>query len=266
MKYLSSFLRRLANSHPYWWFIGWNIIPKLSFFLPHEKVYYAFRHFAKKDTGLFLDVGANNGMSALGFHKLIPHYNIMSIEANPQHIFALEKLKSKMSNFDFKIVAAGSEISKLTLYTASYNGIELHTGSSLNPDYMKRGYLHNFSKSIVNQLKWTEQLIDVVPLDVLNLNPDIIKIDAEGFDMEVIEGLSNTISKHRPFILIEYNYSLNDLMEVFCRDFNYSALIYVFDLDLFKLFDKNKEEVTLICDSNPLNVFLVPLEKNTFLN
>ena len=266
MRFISSFFRRLANSHPYWWFLGWNIIPKLSFFLPHEKVYYAFLHFAKKDGGLFLDVGANNGMSALGNHKLIPHSKILSIEANPQHFFALEKIKSKIRDFQFKIVAAGSKPSKLKLYTASFNGIELHTGSSLNPDYMKNGYLHNFSKSVVNQLKWTEQLIDVIPLDDFDLTPDIIKIDAEGFDMEVINGLSSTISKHRPFILIEYSSLLKDLMESFCNNFNYSALVYVYDSDSFRLFDINKEEATLIHDSSPLNVFLIPIDKNTFIN
>ena len=47
--------------------------------------------------------------------------------------------------------------------------------------------------------------IDVVPIDNLNLvgNICLVKIDVEGFERDVIDGMIKTIETHHPFIMIE---------------------------------------------------------------
>jgi FkbM family methyltransferase len=43
-----------------------------------------------------------------------------------------------------------------------------------------------------------------IPLDRLNLNPNLIKIDAQGYDYFVIEGAKETIKKYKPIIIFEF--------------------------------------------------------------
>lgn len=53
-----------------------------------------------------------------------------------------------------------------------------------------------------------------ITLDSLNLAPNIIKIDAQGYDYFVIEGSRETILKHKPIIIFEYeNFSSKSLDE-----------------------------------------------------
>jgi FkbM family methyltransferase len=48
-----------------------------------------------------------------------------------------------------------------------------------------------------------EESISIVTLDSLNLAPDLIKIDVQGFDYNVLLGAADTIAQHRPVIIVE---------------------------------------------------------------
>lgn len=258
LKYL---MAEVVNSHPYIWFVAWRLMPHLPFLLPHEKSYYAFMHLASEEDGLFLDVGANNGLSALGFRRLIPHYRIFSIEASRHHEAALNKLKRKLDRFDYLITGAGHVRSRVTLHTAMYNGVVLHTGASLNLEYLRKSLVHNFSQRVVKKVTWTQQVVDIIPLDDLHLKPDIIKIDAEGFDYEVLLGLKQTIGTHRPSVLVEYSPSLQERLEPFCQGLSYVLLVYDHVCDRFARFDREREQRTHLNQGTPVNLFLIPFEK-----
>jgi len=258
LKYL---MAEVVNSHPYIWLVAWRLMPHLPFLLPHEKSYYAFKHLVSEEEGLFLDVGANNGLSALGFRRLIPHYRIFSIEANRHHEPALNKLKRKLDKFDYLITGAGHVRSQFTLHTAMYKGVCLHTGASLNLEYLRKGLAHNFSQRVVERITWTQQVVDVIPLDDLHLKPDIIKIDAEGFDYEVLLGLKQTISTHRPSVLVEYSLPLQERLEPFCQELSYLLFVYDHVCDRFARFDSERERRTHLKQGTPVNLFLIPFEK-----
>lgn len=236
-------------------------MPHLGFLLPHEKSYYGFKHLATRKDGLFLDVGANNGLSALGFRHLVPHYRILSIEANRFHEPSLRRLKRKLRGFDYVITAAGHENSEFTLYTAMYGDIALHTGASLNLDYLKKGLEKYFPKRVVKRLTYNQQIVKVIKLDDLHVKPDIIKTDAEGFDFEVLVGLRETIAENRPSILVEYSAWLAEKIEPFCRELSYSLFIYNERSDRFAPFDSQREAHTYLNDRSPVNLFLIPHER-----
>lgn len=260
IRWLKSLLARIANSHPYIWFVAWRIVPHLTFLLPHEKSYYGFRHLAVKKGGLFLDVGANIGSSALGFRRLVPDYRIFSIEANRYHEPALGRLKRRIDNFDYRIVGAGSERGQLVLNTATYKGVYLHTGASLDLEHAKEGYAHYFPQSVVKKITWTQQNVDVIPLDDLQMQPDIIKIDAEGFDLQVLLGLRQTIAACRPHVLIEYNSTMRARLEAFSQETAYQLFAYDHVRDCFVGFDKQHELEIHRDQGTPLNIFLIPSE------
>lgn len=261
MRAIRQWLTRLANSNPYFWFLGWSMLPHLSFLLPHEKSYYAFRHLANGADGLFLDIGANNGLSARGFRKLVPGYRIFSVEANRHHEPALKMLMARMSRFEYLIAAAGSARDQLTLYTASYRGIKLHTGTSLSQEHMKTGYAHNFSPSVVRELVWSKDMVDVIPLDELCLKPTIVKTDAEGYDYQVLLGLSDTIKSCRPHILVEFNAGMLNQIKSMCEELDYGMYVYDWNVDRFSPFDTTRVLRELAHSLTPVNLFLIPSEK-----
>jgi hypothetical protein len=88
---------------------------------PHEPEFAAFGLFPDS-TGLFLDIGANSGASALSFriyNKLSP---ILSIEANPFHRSDLEQLKRLLQGFDYRLAAAAEHPGELTLWVPFFGG------------------------------------------------------------------------------------------------------------------------------------------------
>src|SRR5262245_52664590 len=74
---------RFSELHPYTWAVAWKAAHLMPFLLPHDKSYYALRHFIDAvPTGLFLDIGANDGISALSFRRFDKNYDILSLEPN----------------------------------------------------------------------------------------------------------------------------------------------------------------------------------------
>lgn len=259
---LKALLATLASSHPYVWFVGWRILDRLPFLLPHEKTYYGFRHLAPASDGLFLDVGANNGCSALGVRRLVPHCRILSIEPNRCHESALARLACRLERFEYLLVAAGRERGDAVLHTATYRGVPLHTGASLSLDYGRTACGRQFSRRVMERLRWTRQVVEVIPLDELQLKPDLVKIDAEGFDYEVLLGLRRTLTRHRPCVLVEYNPELRAKLEAFCDDLGYALFTYDHRRDRFVRFDAARAaRAPGRRHARPLNVFLIPSER-----
>src|SRR5207253_7074678 len=86
---------RVAELHPFVWKLAWEAVHRLPFLLPHDKSYNAFRHFiASRPSGLFLDVGANDGISILSFRDR------KSTRLNSSHVaisYAVFCLKKKIN-------------------------------------------------------------------------------------------------------------------------------------------------------------------------
>src|SRR5260370_4334356 len=82
--------------------MAWMSCRCLSFLLPHDKSYFALRHFiALKPNGLFIDVGANDGISALSFRQFDRTYRILSLEPNYLLESSLKKIKARDPHFAY---------------------------------------------------------------------------------------------------------------------------------------------------------------------
>jgi hypothetical protein len=46
-------------------------------------------------------------------------------------------------------------------------------------------------------------MVPIVPLDELSITPDYVKIDVEGFEVEVLRGMADTIVRRLPTFMIE---------------------------------------------------------------
>ena len=63
-------------------------------------------------------------------------------------------------------------------------------------------------------------LAKVKPLDAFDLHPDRIKIDTEGYELQVLKGAMRTIRDNHPMLLIE-THDENDVARIETSLFNY---------------------------------------------
>jgi FkbM family methyltransferase len=225
---------RLAETHPFVWKLAWEAVHRLTFLLPHDQSYKAFRHFiAARPQGLFLDVGANDGISVLSFRKFSTQYRILGLEPNPALKPPLQKIKSRDPLFDFKMVGAGASPLRLPFFVPTYKGIVLHTFTSSSREQVHASVARSFGKSVGAAIVIHPFEAEIIRLDDLNVDPAIIKVDAEGFDYDVLVGLEKTIERSRPFIATEIAASEYDKVKSYLNERRYVLLLYDINNDRF---------------------------------
>jgi FkbM family methyltransferase len=159
------------------------------------------RTFAKTNPVLCIDIGANLGK----YSKLLletSSADVIAFEPFPQSFQRLLDLtKSHPERFTPEPFGVGQEDATLVL---NY-GVET-TLASFSAEVNRIGYVGDIN---INEIS-----VPVVSLDSYiykSVNPirqiDLIKIDTEGFELEVLRGARRTISEIKPkFIQIEFNW------------------------------------------------------------
>lgn len=179
-----------------------------------------FIELIKDELNFCLDIGANIGT----YSKLLiddTSSKVFSFEPLEDAFKELEKLannqiyKDRLKVYNF---AFGESNKKKKLY---YSNTKSQLASFLE-DANKLSFVNkknNFSKIV--EIKKLDDFVDVK-------NVDLIKIDTEGYEMNVLKGSRNFISKKKPkFIQIEFNwhqlFTNNSLID-FSRELkNYEA-------------------------------------------
>ena len=155
-----------------------------------------------------IDVGSHIGFWSKDFTKLFNH--TYAFEPIPQVRECYEKNITK-SNYTLYPYGLGREEKKIkVLY-----------------DPKETGNTHANDKGNVN--------VEIKTLDSFNLdNIDYIKIDAEGYEIEVVEGSKKLIEKYKPYIHIEakkkvmlkQNINMTAIEELF-KSINYEQVLSV---------------------------------------
>jgi FkbM family methyltransferase len=148
------------------------------------------------------DVGAHIGLFTLWVSRMAPSSKIKAIEPNSTNFKFLSKNIS-VNHLEHRVqplnVAAGDKNAKVELWTSK---ISRGDGS-----IVKRPY----SKSIEHQL------VSMCPLDDIlsnEKNCDLIKIDAEGAEVDIFKGLQRTFKKINR-IIMELHISLIQVTEIY---------------------------------------------------
>lgn len=147
---------------------------------------------------LCYDIGANNGNKAV--EMLAFGAKVICVE--PQNECVNNLLNKFRGNKNVIIVnkAAGDMIGKSKIFISSSN-----TLSTMSESFIKEVKKERFSTSSWNEV----QDIEVTTLDTLIDTygiPDFCKIDVEGFELEVLSGLTKPI----PIISIEFTPELKE--------------------------------------------------------
>jgi len=211
----------------------YNNIIYFPFLLPHEKDFHGIKLLLKSNkSNLFLDVGANNGISSLGFRRLGYENPIYMFEPN-KFIYKkfLQKFKSR-SNFKIFNFGLGAQNKIKNIFYPFYKKVCLHYFGSSNKKYILDS-IKLTSPNYLNKIKIEKTKMILKKYDSLNFKKkiDFIKIDVEGHDLFVLKGMKKSIKKYSPIILVEYN--TENFKEIYKLLSSHSAFVFKFDKKKF---------------------------------
>lgn len=223
-----------------------------------------------KKGNIVLDIGANIGYYTLVFSKLVDvEGKVFAFEPELENFRLLEKnvLLNKYSNVILENVALSNKNGTAKLYLSE-----------------ERNGMHRIYPSHFCQEKYLE--VDMISLDdyfknkTLNKEISFIKIDVEGSEFGVLQGMKNLLEKNKHLkILIEFNPSgikefganpkdvLNLLQQygfkIYIVDTRKNELVLIEDMeDLIKKYDgkisdKNPRMTNLLCSKDLLSYSLI---------
>lgn len=223
----------LLESHPYGYALGVHLITMTDLFLPHDQDYYGFRYLAaNRRTGLFLDLGANRGHSARAFAKLVPGWDVLSVEPNPLHEAQLRKLAQKNDRFRYRIAAVDSTSgSERTLYVPFFHGTPLHSAAALTLAEATSGIELSFPRQ-APKVRYVRFKALTIAIDDLGIEPQIIKFDIQGAELNALKGAARTLTTLSPDLLVEITFSETELIE-HLEPFGYRPYLYKHSTGLF---------------------------------
>lgn len=151
----------------------------------------------KTKQGLFIDVGVNVGQTLIIFRTIAPDMQYVGFEPNPVCISYVSRL---IEANDFKncvIVPVGLFNQDTIRKLYSFYESEVDSTASVITEFSRNQPVHH--KQYVPLFSFET----IAP--TLDLKDDIaiIKIDVEGAELEVIEGLYQAISTYRPIVVVE---------------------------------------------------------------
>jgi FkbM family methyltransferase len=215
----------------------------------HERDFRFFRHF-EGSRGLFVDIGANLGQSALSFRIANTSCPIVSFEANPAMEHGLREVKRLLgASFDYHMHGLGGHAEKKCLYVPIIKGVPFPQCGTFHRDSLENDSQRRIfcEWTGTDRFEVCEQPIRLVRFDELKLAPEFIKIDVEGGEQEVLSGMQQTIETHRPLLMTEGN-----VCAAMLRDCDYQMFVYRVDSNALV----EPQE-----GNHSLNYFFVPAEK-----
>jgi FkbM family methyltransferase len=162
-----------------------------------------------KEDDVFVDVGAHIGLYSIYAASLLRQGKVVAIEPNPKNYKALFKAiqLNRLKNVVALNIAAWSKECRLPLYIK---------GSSDPHSLVSKS-----SKYIIVRAMKLDDCINKLGLKKISL----IKIDVEGAEVQVIDGLCNTLRAHRPKLVVEVTWSNINIIYRLLGEFGYSFFI-----------------------------------------
>jgi len=195
LKYLNFTIKRIYNeksiSIPFV-----NGIGLTNLMLKNEWLDMLIKIFVQEKNKTFVDVGVNIGQSLIRLKTACPQVKYLGFEPNSTctgYTQQLIKLNA-FSNCMIQNAALSSGVSNLILEKTSATDSRASLISALRPDYFE-----------------DKEHIIALDYDSFYLDEDIcfVKIDVEGGEYEVIQGMVKAIEKYQPIITCEVLDSLN---------------------------------------------------------
>lgn len=172
---------------------------------PHDCDYAAFGLFPQTD-GLFLDIGANAGMSSMSLRIYQRRARILAIEPNPFHEGDLRWTGRVVGRFEYAIWAAGDVPGEAEFFVPIYRGVPITTEASLTREAVEQSpslKVQLGERMLSPDFRIERTRVQVRRLDDLDLMPAFVKLDVQGHEQPALVGMTKTLGAYRPPVLVE---------------------------------------------------------------
>ena len=146
--------------------------------------------------GAFVDVGVNVGQTLLKVKAIRPDVPYVGFEPNPACVYYVTKLIEANGFRDCVVVPVGlhdrTHIAALNLYEPA----DASVGGSIEPAFrpdepvLRRQFVPVFSLPDALSGTGTPRV-------------GVLKLDAEGVELEILQGAGDLLARQRPFVLVE---------------------------------------------------------------
>jgi FkbM family methyltransferase len=232
-----SFFEKIIRSHPLTYFLLRSLVKFTNIF---EQDFDGIKLLNLNNKVNIIDVGASDGIASKFFSRILNIGSIICFEPNKRYVNELKKINIK--NLIIKPFAIGNMNGYKTIFFPRYKFF------FWNFDLVT--YTH-YSKKLLNHFlldfKFRENIsiikekIFIKKIKKINKKIDLIKIDTNGFELSVIQGIIHIIKKDRPALIIELNQDEKKI-EQLLKKFSYKA--YYYSINKKKLTFKKKKYST----------------------
>jgi len=192
---------------------------------------------------IFLDVGGHKGESIKFFLKNLNIKNIYSFEASPLNFAELKKRlpsltkKFNETNIHIEHISLGETEKKVILKQFNESSSSTFSDINENSSYFKKK--HRYINKKKQNTFYHNIETTVIPLSQYLLNQkidyvDFLKIDTEGYEINVLKGLKNKI-KNIKIIFFEHHYD-----NMIKKNYNFSDIHSLLINNNFKQIYKSK--------------------------
>ena len=192
--------------------------------LPTDQDYHYFKRF---DSGVFLDIGANCGQTAISVHNVNPRLRVVSFEPNPALEPYLKLVKSWLRDkFEYFLMGIGDEDCVRDFYIPKVKSSFIYGEGT----FVKQELMHKYvAERIGNEFAIEKFKFEIRHFDRLNeelkLAPAFVKIDTQGYELNVVRGMTKTLNEHRPALLLEHSEEFGRI-RVLLESLDYELRVY----------------------------------------
>jgi len=150
-------------------------------------------------SAVYVDIGANIGNHALPVASLCRHIYLFEPISAVADVLSANLQNNSIGNFSLFRMALSDHPAQVPIYIRKGN----IGASSINKELMILKGDSLEQKELIN-VDTGDRVIGAQQPDRI----DLIKIDVETHEAEVVAGLENTITRHQPVIILEWNHPL----------------------------------------------------------
>ena len=241
--FIESIIRRNAV---FYYFIR-NIVIYFNIFEEDFKILNKYYNNKKLN---IVDIGASDGIATNFFLKNLNVNKIFCYEPHKVFIRSLIKYKKNNKNIILKKYGISDKNKKIEIYYPSINFLGIDLPLLTYTFYDKYELTKQIKLDFYNykKIRVNKTVISLKKYKKLNEKIDLIKIDVNGFELEVVKGMLVQIKKDKPLIIIENSDDLNKINSLLKKN-NYQK--YYNMSSKFKMHNKQKV----------LDIFFIPNKK-----